>query len=622
MTSRIAILPRTLIDQIAAGEVIVRPASVIKELMENALDAGATRIAVEVSEDVRDLSVTDDGCGMTPEEAPLAVQRHATSKITSIEDLVRVQTRGFRGEALASIAAVSRLTLTTRTPDALAAVRLLIEGGDLVRTQSIGAPIGTSVQVRDLFYNTPARLKFMRAPSTELRRVLEVVSSQALSHPEAGVTLTAKGRVMLELPAGQSLEDRIRQVLGISSGPSLIPLSSGNLPVTISGFIAPPESARRDRGGQYFFVNRRPVSNRILTVTLEQAFRGLIMTGRYPVAVVFLFVEPETVDVNVHPTKEEVRFEDERRIGGILHRVVKEALTSVHLVPRADLPDVPGQAASGARPTSHETLGIFSTPENLMRQRFQQEAEAFRRQEVLPLVIPPSPPKQAPEEESGEKMPRPFTPPREEQTMEKPAPASPSELWDIVAAAHPAGQIGETYLILISGDSLLLVDQHAAHERILYEKIIARAAAPEVQKLLIPVTFEVDVPQTPLMDALIPLLRELGLEVEPFGGRSYVINGVPADLAESDPAALVRELLETPDLDPARRPALEIRDRIAARMACHGAIRAGRRLTSEEIVSLMDQLRRTRLAFTCPHGRPTMILFTRAQLDRQFKRTV
>jgi len=623
--SRIRILPRNLINQIAAGEVIVRPASVAKELVENAIDAGAKQISLEVSPDVRDLSVTDDGCGMTPGEAPLSLLRHATSKVSSLEDIVNVQTRGFRGEALASIAAVSRLILTTRTPERDAATRVTVEGGELVKTESTGAPTGTSVAIRQLFFNTPARLKFMRRPATELKRLLQVVTQQALSHPDIGFTLVGKKK-LLELPMGQSLKDRLRQVLGSSVEDQLLPLDSGNLPVTIHGFIAKPEAGRRDRSGQYFFVNRRPISNRILTVTFEQAYRGLMMSGRYPVGAVFVFLDPEEVDVNVHPTKEEVRFRDERKVGGILNRVVSESLRKANLVPYTRLPEAGEErgAGTGSPGTQKQTMpGFFSSPGAAMRESFKQKSRVPSRQEETGLFRewpghPISGEKHPP---SSSRLPRPL---EEIPTVPTPSPVpeTADEFRASLEKAEPLGQIANTFIVASCGDALLLIDQHAAHERIVYEKIRDRKSELVIQNLLLPIEFEVEVSRVPDMEELSKRLSEFGLEVERFGGQSFVVRSVPADLAETDPTELIKEILESPDVDLKNLGESEVRNEIIRRMACHGAIRAGQRLSREEMTALILELKNTRLAFTCPHGRPTMILMTKSQLDRQFKRVL
>lgn len=621
--SRINILPRTLINQIAAGEVIVRPASVAKELVENSIDAGATQISIEISETVRDISVTDDGCGMTPEEAPLSLQRHATSKIFSLEDLVEVKTRGFRGEALSSIAAVSRLTLVTRTPDSLSGFRLDVEGGELVKSQSIGAPIGSFISVRDIFFNTPARLKFMRLASTELKRLLQVVTQQALSYPEIGFIVLSKKRKLLELPVKQSLEDRLRQILGSSVEGMLLPLDSGKLPVTIHGFIAKPEAGRKNRSGQFFFVNRRPISNRLLTVTFEQAYKGILMTGRYPVCAVFVFLEPDEVDVNVHPTKEEVRFQDERKVGGILHRVVSEALRKANLIPYSRLPESPQEGLEKKDVSGIGAGGLFTSPQKAVHEQFhKKKAPLSHRQTDLGFY-------EKSKVEKGDEEPFRYKPSMPQPQPDIPAmekdfppiiPDSARDLRETIRTAEPIGQIAGVYIVALCGDGLLLVDQHAAHERILYNRLTERKTKPAVQNLLLPITFEIEASRIPGMKDIMEDLRTFGIEMEHFGGQSFVVHALPADLADMDAAALIGDILDAREDMGKDRDDMEVRDEIARRMACHGAIRAGQRLSSEEMKGLIKDLSNTPLAFTCPHGRPTMILMTKTQLDRQFKR--
>jgi len=625
--SRIKILPRTLIDQIAAGEVIVRPASVVKELIENSLDAGTSLVSVEVSEDTRDISVTDDGCGMTSEEASLSLERHATSKITSLDDLISVKTRGFRGEALASIAAVSHLSLTTRTPDAISATRVTMDGGEPAGApETLGAPVGTTVCVQGLFYNTPARLKFMRAPSTELRRILQVVTQQALSYPAVAFSLVSKGRRLLEFPAKQTLKDRFRQVMGSSVEGMLLELEPGNLPITVHGYVAKPEAARKDRSGQYLFVNRRPVANRLLSTILTQAYSGVLMTGRHPVGAIFVFLEPDEVDVNVHPTKEEVRFRDERQVASIVHRVIAGALRKASLVPSTRLSEAPLAPASSLV-RGRESLGIFSTPEQMVRDAFKGQSRGVVEQTDLGIATHraathamPSPPP------AHETPPRthPVAEPEEmpeisEATIQ---PQTASDFWEYVRNAEPLGQIAGTYVVAACGGAMLLIDQHAAHERIMYERITGGAAQPAVQRLLLPITFDVDVSQVPDVGGLREPLASFGIELEHFGGQTFVINALPSDLAEMDAPALIRDLLETVDLSKGDSTSLPVREEIARCLACHSAIRAGQKLSREEMVRLIDDLKNTRLAFTCPHGRPTMILLTPEQLARQFKRIV
>ncbi len=540
------------------------------------------------------------------------------SKISSLEDLVRVNTRGFRGEALASIAAVSRLTLVTRTPDSLAGTRVIVEGGDLVENISLGAPIGTMVQVRDLFYNTPARLKFMRSESTEIRRILQVITQQALSFPSVGFSLLNKGKKLLEFAAKQTLQDRLRQIFGSSIEGMLLELIPGDLPVQVTGFVAKPESARKDRSGQYLFVNQRPISSRLLTATFEQAFEGIIMANMRPLGAIFIALDPEDVDVNVHPTKEEVRFRDERMVGGIVHRIVAESLRRASLVPYARIPDEQNRAQPSPV-KRYDTAGIFSSPDRIISESFEQKRKARLEQTDLGIyahrmerTTPPAPPPTATSQIHVEQE---SLPPQETEVSR-----SADEFWEFIRDAEPLGQIADTYIAASAPDALLLIDQHAAHERIMYEKITFRDSEPALQHLLIPITFDVDISQITEMERLRPHLAALGIEVEPFGGQAFVIQTLPADLVEMDAPAMIREVLELGELDEATAAPLKIREEIMRRMACHSAIRAGQKLSREEMVRLIKDLQKTRFAFTCPHGRPTMILLTKDHLARQFKR--
>lgn len=614
----IRLLGATLINQIAAGEVIVRPASAVKELVENALDAEATRIGITVAADGRDITVTDDGLGIAAAEIETALLRHATSKIETFEDLSALQSRGFRGEALASIASVARVRLTSRPPGAAMAVQVEVRAGEVIARHPLGAPHGTRVEVEELFANVPARRKFLRSPQAEFNAILRIVVQQALSAPETGFTLErdADGQRtrVIELPAGQTLRDRLAQVLGAQVAEHLVPVGLAEGDFLLTGFVARPLQSRRDTRGQFFFVNGRPIANRRLGFALRQACEGMIMTGRQPMAALYLECPAASVDVNVHPTKDEVRFESEDRIAGHVYHAVQAALLGTDLRPRLDLgapPPVPYAAPA-------ESLERSPAPLPLWGAQAAGLPSAPGAQGTISLTVSsaplPSPPHGADVNVAVSSTSRSLAPPQETTVLDP--------LIDDPSIITPLGQISDTYIVAACGDGLLLIDQHAAHERLMFVKVQERFAQQRqaTQPLLVPLSF--DLPATSLshLDVIARVFAEIGIDLDAFGGQTVIVRALPADFEKVDIAAVVQDVAA--DLErgaPAPAPA-QVRDRILTRMACHAAIKAHRRLTPEEMRGLIDEIVRARLPHTCPHGRPTMALVTLEQLDRQFKR--
>jgi len=617
-------LPKALADQIAAGEVVVRPASVVKELVENSIDANAARVVVTVANVLRDITVLDDGQGMDRDDALLALERHATSKIRSLEDLQAIATRGFRGEALPSIAAVSRLTLTTRRAGDLAATRVEVEGGRLKDVRTVGAPVGTCVSVRDLFYNTPARLKFLKSPATELGHLTRVAIRQALAVPALGIRLVNQGKLFFDLPAQQPLESRVLQLLGVERE-NLLPVDFEKYGVRISGFIVKPAESRRDRRHQFFFVNGRPISHRTLSYSVSQAYEGLITTQRYPIVVLDIRLAPDEVDVNVHPTKEEVRFREERKITGLVHRAVAETLRAAELLPRVRLPetspasglskDGEGRAADADfLEQFHRAAATLQVPFPALsgRERASPPSTASR-----PPPVASSKPEVSPGPQVGGQDDR--------QEMEEslgPQQGGPPVAPEVRPTSPPEiiGQIADTYILARVGEDLLIVDQHAAHERVLYLRAKERRGRFAAQPLLVPISVEIRPADRPFMEDLLPILSELGFEAEPFGGRTFIVRSVPALFEKVDVPAFIKDLIDDLAREGKARDGERVRENALSRLACRSAIKAGQKLQVEEMRRLLDDLLASDLSYTCPHGRPTMILLTRDQLDRQFKR--
>lgn len=632
-------LDKRLINQIAAGEVIVRPASAVKELIENSLDADATRIEIAVEEDARTFTVRDDGRGMSREDAALAIERHTTSKLECFEDLARLATRGFRGEALAAIASVSRFSLLTRASDSLGAIELRAEGGSNTRLGEAGAPPGTMVSVRDLFYNLPARMKFLRTPVVEWGHILKTFIRQSLARPDVAFVIRWRAKPYLNLPAAQSLADRLAAVLPRESGAGLIEIDEQVHGVRAYGCIGAPQATRRDRRHQYFFVNGRPIVSRPLTFALQEAYRGLIMTQQFPVAAVLLEIPGEEIDVNVHPTKEEVRFRNEPLAAGAVHRAALQALRAADLVPRLDLPREPGaRLAPGSSNASRippaarsgSRGGVFhpSTPSTDPREA--PPPGFFTPGAPVGEAVPGANAEQLPLD-SGKGEPTGYSPvaDRSAAAPERYSSAAESEEATLIARLQAAegppnvlAQIELTYILAEApGLGLLLVDQHAVHEKILYLDFMRRERATEVQTLLAPYTFEASPTEAAAMELLAPALTAEGFQTTHFGGSTWLIETVPLVFDKIDACAFVRDLLD--ELGGADLKAgLELeRHRIGARAACRAAVKAGDPLNRAEMQELLDEVLRTPEAHRCPHGRPTLVLLSKDHLDRRFGRT-
>ncbi|MBI3736874.1 DNA mismatch repair endonuclease MutL [Candidatus Sumerlaeota bacterium] len=633
-----------LINQIAAGEVIVRPASAIKELVENSFDAAATRIEIAVEEDTRSFSVRDDGCGMGREDAVLSIERYATSKITEFDDLARLTTRGFRGEALAAISAVSRFELMTRRAEDAAGTHLRCEGGKSARIQEAGLPEGTTILVRDLFFNTPARMKFMRNGMVEWGHILKEVLRQALTRPDVAFSIKWRGKPYLNLSAGQSLRERLGAILPAGAGVDLLDVDHTLHGVRAHGCISSPKTTRRDRRHQYFFANGRPIFARPLTFALQEAYKGLIMTQQFPLAALFLDVPGGEIDVNVHPTKEEVRFRNEALITGAIHRGALEALRKADLVPKFAIPATPGakfarteipparRAETVAGGKNEAPTGFFSgsAPGAIEGVSPAYGARPTVRQTTFPL------PKRDDANEGG----------RSEDSLRRgdagvgngpalesdgreayPDETAQSEATLIARLLSEGvrpqvfGQIALTYILADAGGlGILMLDQHAAHEKILYLDYQQRRNARAAQELLVPYTYEAAPAERAALDALLPALQSDGFGVEHFGGGTFVIQSVPVMFDKLDVPAFLRDLTDDLGRGNIKGEIGRMRHKIGAMAACRAAVKSGDPLSMDQMRGLLDQVLQTSGALRCPHGRPTMLLLTREQLDRQFGR--
>jgi DNA mismatch repair protein MutL len=653
MPMPIRLLSQSLINKIAAGEVIERPASVVKELMENAVDAGATRIDVSVSQGgLEMIRVVDNGCGITPQELPLAVASHATSKLSHEDDLFHVGTLGFRGEALASVAEVSRTVLRSRTPDAAGGAELEIVAGKPGEVTPCGCPVGTAVEVYNLFFNTPVRRKFLRTTQTEFGHVSEAFTRIALAAPNVHFTLRHNEKPVFDLAAADGPIERISRFFGRELSDALIWVEGTDGEITLSGYVAHPSQSRSHNRMQYFFLNGRFIRDRSLQHALGEAYRGLLLTGRYPIAFFTLQMPPDMVDVNVHPTKLEVRFQDSGRLYSQLLSTLRSKFLTTDLNTRVTekgtgpicghQPKV-GHGPEGA---SHKLdLSPFPFGDDPSGGHDAARADQMRRELVdwakgkvagwnagpLAEPVPPAgtiaPGAQAglfDHEKSGERkplglyrldMPRPTTEPLlpNQAATSEAAPIRPST---------SALQIHNRYLVTESDEGVMVIDQHALHERILYEQLRQRVSekAMETQSLLVPEPVDLSAAEAAAALQNQDLLAELGMKIEPFGGETILVVGYPAMLANINPVELLRDLLDRLLSDGKQPDRRDLLDDLLHTIACKAAIKAGDRLTPDEITALLDQRHLVDDAHHCPHGRPTALIFTREELDRQFKR--
>jgi DNA mismatch repair protein MutL len=617
----IHLLSQSLINKIAAGEVIERPASVVKELMENAVDAGATRIDVSVAQGgLEMIRVVDNGGGISSDELPLALAAHATSKLADADDLFRVGTLGFRGEALASIAEVSRLALRSRTPESQSGGEIEVTGGVFGEATPCGCPVGTSVEVHNLFFNTPVRRKFLRTTATEFGHVSEAFTRIALATPNIHFTLRHNDKPVFELAASAGWLERIALSFGRELAENLIWVESVEDDVALSGYVAHPTQSRSHNRMQYFFLNGRCIRDRALQHALGEAYRGLLMVGRCPIAFLTMKMPPELVDVNVHPTKMEVRFQDSGRLYSQLLATLRGKFLTTDLNTRVHASGVPTGGAVG----DDSPAGLDAAQSVQMRQQLVDWAKG----KVASWGAAPSIGR---ESASGAASTARFgdsRSPLELRPLQHGSPLPSAEETSGIHAAPTSArspsalQIHNRYLVAETDDGVTIIDQHALHERILYEQLRQRVAAGamETQNLLVPEPVDLSPAETAAALEHRELLAELGVKVEPFGGTTLLVAGYPAMLANMNPVEVLRALLERILSDVKRPDRRDLLDDLLHTIACKAAIKAGDRLAPEEIAVLLEQRHLIDDAHHCPHGRPTALVFTREELDKQFKR--
>jgi len=599
--SKIKILPEILSNKIAAGEVVERPSSVVKELVENALDAKSTRIIIEVEKGGRSLiRVSDNGTGMDHDDALLALERYATSKIYHDQDLFSINTLGFRGEALPSIAAVSRLTLVSATETSEAGTEIVVEGGKIKKVFEVGAPAGTMITVKQLFFNTPARRKFLKTINTEMGHIADTIVGIALAWPDVHFKLLHNRKIVKSWSAASDPVDRVTDVLGKGMKNNLYQIEFNDAYFSVAGWTSSSRITRSTSQGIYVYVNGRIVRDRVIQHALVEGYSQRLMKGRFPLAVIFISIPFDQVDVNVHPTKNEIRFADQQRV----HEAVKRAV--LQTVDLADRPQwtaakLPEKELSEKKPYVSESVAQY----------IRSEKETPLQDPELSLVCPIP---------TIGKEPKTDFQPASGLTVEQ------ASLWGkkFIGDLRVIGQLHNTYILCETGEGLVLIDQHAAHERILFEQLKKRSSAStkESQKLLMPEVVDLGYRESGLLEKLIPDLQELGLEIEPFGGNTFVVKSIPAILEGREIKPIITEIVEkmveigfTPGLEKAIDECLML-------MACHGAIRANQTLSDKQIKALLDRLDKCDNPSNCPHGRPTWIRWTKYFLEKSFKRIV
>ncbi|MDQ5984639.1 MAG: DNA mismatch repair protein MutL [Syntrophus sp. SKADARSKE-3] len=607
MERKIRILPVELTLKIAAGEVIERPASILKELLENALDAGATSVRVELQKGgCAGIRIEDNGRGMSRDEAPLAFERFATSKIDAFDDLYHVASYGFRGEALPSIAAIAHIEMTTRTRDAMSGTRIIAEAGRIQEITEAGCPVGTTISVTRIFDNVPVRKKFLKSEATEQGYCLDVMQCAALADEKVKIDVVAGGRSLLAIPATSRPEERVALILGKEAMEQLLPVKGEtDSGLCLRGFVSKPSLSRSSAKHIYCFVNRRFVKDHLVNHAVMTAYRNVLEAKRYPVAVLHLQIPAGAVDVNVHPAKMEVRFQSPREIYGLIVEAALHGLAGSSAIPA--LTEVPGQAMKSPRyqVRVEEALKRYHLHTGGAKLTFKTPPQTPAR----PFVpVTPFPPQQTVLPEMGA------------SGVDNTSYETPEKI--VFADLAYLGQASGTYLAFAGPDGLILIDQHAAHERILFEKLKESGKGKGIisQQLLMPEVMTLGARECDLITEFLPVFREVGLDVESFGDHSFIIKAVPAMIPDLDPVAMIRDIIDD-SMGMDRSPHLnEKKDRLLAILSCRGAVKANHSLSPKEASALCRDMDETPFSATCPHGRPTYVAISRKELEKMFKR--
>ena len=672
----IQVLDQSTINQIAAGEVVERPASVVKELMENAIDAGSTAITVEIRQGgIGFIRITDNGCGIKKEELPLAFLRHSTSKIRTAEDLLTVSSLGFRGEALSSIAAVSQVELITKTSGSLTGSRYRIEGGEEIGLEEIGAPDGTTFISRNLFFNTPARRKFLKTETTEGAHVADLVEKIALSHPEISIRFIVNNQSRLHTSGNHNLKDIIYTVYGREIAANLLTVEVSNGIVKISGFIGKPVIARGNRNFENYFINGRYIKSGLVSKAIEDGYKSYMMQHKYPFTLLHLTVEPEFIDVNVHPSKMELRFKDGENMYRVICQAVMDALSGKELIPNVSLMsereerelekketaaagspilgsgmNQPAKNAHGPEPFEHrrmEAMGIreerpaygekkqeskwILPPKPLTRELPPERAQAQQPNETGAGAMPAALEEKAPETTGAALAAKKAVPAEKEAPLaEKEALPKQMEMFDNRLLSETArkrhrliGQVFETYWLVEYDGSLYIIDQHAAHEKVLFEKNFASLKTREYTSQLVspPIILTLSLQEADLLKRHMKVFTDIGFEIEPFGGNEYAVRAVPDNLFSLAKKDLLMELIDGLSDESMGKNVESIYDRIAT-MSCKAAVKGNNELSFAEADKLIDELLKLENPYNCPHGRPTIVAISKYEMEKKFKRII
>jgi len=584
---KIHLLDEASINKIAAGEVIERPASIVKELVENSVDAGADNIRIEVIMGQKGtIRITDNGCGMSKDDAELSYVKHATSKIKNIEDIETVRTMGFRGEALSSICAIAKVEIITKTRAELAGTKVIIKGGKLISIDQIGAPDGTSIVVDDLFYNTPVRKKYLKSDSVELAQIIDVVTRMALGHNGISFSLFNNGKEILRSPASELL-DKIIHIYGKDVARAMLPVNLVSGTIMITGYISKPELLRSNLLFQSFFINDRSINSRAIGFALRDGYGTLIPKGRFPVSVLKIYVDTKEVDVNVHPTKNQVRLSHERDICDLVTRSVRDALTGKNLIPEIKVPSKQSQLS-----------------------QILQESQLYDEPASSPSIVKETATDFSPSAKDTQRRLR-----RSErfgEEFEKPIGIE-------IPQVRVLGQVDSVYILAETGNGLMIIDQHAAHERVFFE-LVRGSKRDDSQELIVPINMDLDQREIALMKETIPYLEEFGFRISEFGPGTFAVAAVPIVLGKLEDPAMVHDIISDILSEGKIKDETGIFERVTKSIACRSALKAGAVCSTSQMESLVKQLLRTENPYTCPHGRPTMISFNRHELDKLFKR--
>lgn len=632
----IHLLDQKTINQIAAGEVVERPSSVVKELLENAIDAGANAITVEIKEGgISLIRITDNGIGIEKEQIPMAFLRHSTSKITEVEDLLTVHSLGFRGEALSSIAAVAQVELVTKTREELTGVRYFIEGGKEMGQEEIGCPDGTTFLVRNLFFNTPARRKFLKTPVTEGGYIMELVERMALSHPDISFKCLNNNQLKVHTTGNGQLKDAIYQIYGRDMAASLLSVEKEQEAYRVWGVVAKPVVSRGNRNLMNYFINGRYIKSTLINKAIEEAYKPFTMTHRYPFTALHFNIPSNQIDVNVHPTKMEVRFHGEKELYEFVYQAVSDALNEKELIPEVNLAT---EKKSAQQNTVRESKDRTQAPEPFEVKRREEvksqkpEALPERKEAIVPEseALPEGKEAKAPEEVGKQLQGMVSKLLREERSAYRVEKPKQMELFDQPLLSKEAvkqhriiGQVFGTYWIVEFSDKIYFIDQHAAHEKVLYERLMNSLKNQEcfIQMVTPPIILSLSDREKETLEQYMDTFRKMGFEIEPFGGNDYQVCGVPTDLLGISEKDILMEWIDALTDENYKKTPEALLDK-AATMACKAAVKGNQRLSVEEAKELIDELLTLEHPYHCPHGRPTIISMTEYELEKKFKRIV